>query len=231
MGLRVYGGRCLRGWRDPGRSSSGSYAAPPHEPSLLPIHSPYLRFPCPSFPLSFSRSLSLSLSLRPPRILFPAVCPFRLSRHIFALPSPELCTFICHSPPPHCPLSAYPPRPNSCAPDIDFGAPTPPLMTWTPPNDVLAPNNFAPGPPPLMAPTSDIFRAAPINFCPLTNHWYPGPQTLFFSLQPWVSCYPSIGLLAANIGFLCPKYWPLGPKPLIPSTPTVRLLLGRSWRT
>ena len=39
---------------------------PPHDPSLLPIHSPYLRFPGPSFPLSFSRSLSLSLGLSPP---------------------------------------------------------------------------------------------------------------------------------------------------------------------
>ena len=166
---------------------------PPHDPSLLPIHSPYLRFPCPSFPVSFSRSLSLSLSLRPPRILFPAVCPFRFARHNFALPSPELCTFICHSPHPHCPLAAYPPRPNSCAPDLEFGGPTPTLMIWTPGFDVVDPNNFAPVPPPFMAPTSDFFRVAPSKLCFLTNHWYPRPQPLV--------CWPPAS------GLLLPKHW------------------------
>ena len=126
---------------------------PPHDPSLLPIHSPSLRYPCPSFALSFSRSLSLSLSLRPPLILFPSVCPFRLSLHILALRSPELCRIISHSPPPQCPLSAYPPRPNSCGPDIVFGAPTPPLLSWTQQFDFLDPNNFTPRLPPLICPT------------------------------------------------------------------------------
>ena len=165
-------------------------------------------------PIVLSLSLSLSLSLRPPRILFPAVCPFRLSRHNFGLPSPELCILICHCPHPPCPLSAYPPRPNSCAPDIDFGAPTPPLMTWTPPIDVVDPNNFAPGPPPLMAPTSDIFRVAPSNLCSLTNHWYPGPQPLV--------CWPPA------FGLLLPKHWSPGrqhcfplPQPLASWTQTI----------
>ena len=174
----------------PWKIKLGLVCCPPPR-SLLVTHSLAISpFPMPLFsPIVLSLSLSLSLSLRPPRILFPAVCPFRLSRDMLALPSPELCRFISHSPPPHCPLSAYPTRPNSCAPDIDFGAPTPPLMTWTPPIDVLAPNNFAPGPPPLMAPTSDIFRVAPSNLCSLTNHWDPGPQPLV--------CWPpaSAGLL------------------------------------
>ena len=154
VGLRVYGGRCLRGWRAAGRTISGSYAPPPTIRPCYPFtrhlsvtHAPLLPY------RSLALSLSLSLSLRPPRILFPAVCPFRLSLHILALPSPELCRIISHSPPPHCPLSAYPPRPNSCGPDIVFGAPTPPLLSWTQQFDFLDPNNFTPRLPPLICPT------------------------------------------------------------------------------
>ena len=132
----------------------GLVCCPPPR-SLLVTHSLAISpLPMPLFcPIVLSLSLSLSLSLRPPRILFPAVCPFRLSLHILALRSPELCRIISHSPPPQCPLSAYPPRPNSCGPDIVFGAPTPPLLSWTQQFDFLDPNNFTPRLPPLICPT------------------------------------------------------------------------------
>ena len=173
---------------------------------------------------SLALSLSLSVSLRPPRILFPAVCPLRLSRHNFALPSPELCTFICHSPHPHCPLSAYPPRPNSCAPDIDFGRPTPPLMTCghhqlmslTPTLSLLCRRPLWPRRQTFSAWPPAIYVLSPTIGILVLHHWcvglHPRGSPVTKALVSWP---PTLISSARSIGLFHPNHRFPGPPPFV----------------